>query len=83
MKDQSEFRGNDLCGCEWDRMSTWKKCWFWVFIVSMIAWGAPIYELTFGINLFSTITMPIIAIVAVVSGFFSGTIPMILESFEK
>lgn len=84
MKNKRDFYLNDeLSGCRWDRMSKWEKFWTWIFLLSIIMWGAPVYEGLLGIDLKSSIVMPVAGVVAVISGFFSGSIFMIIESLKK
>ncbi|MEA2112885.1 MAG: hypothetical protein U9P50_02845 [Patescibacteria group bacterium] len=82
MADKKKPYDYDGAGCEWDRMSPWQKKWAYVFFISLISWGAPVYEQTFGINLPSWV-MPVAGITAIVSGLLSGMIFIILKSFGK
>ncbi len=72
---------DDLGSCKWDRMSTWEKRWTYVFVISIVLWGAPVFGSMIGKDLFWI--MPFAGTLAAVSGLLSGMISMILESFEK
>ena len=71
----------DLSGCEWDKMTKWQRRWFFVFLLSLVLWGAPIYESMLGIKL--AWVMPIAGITAIISAVLSGMLPTIIRSFNK